>query len=117
MGSTGAMRVGSAMGNVPASASFDVSTATLRELKMHIAENFARADVRVTDKWGDYLQTDTGFTDGKGNLYSVERTGTAASGASVFKVLIGDTSRGFVAANYGLSEQEAWERMYSYLTK
>ena len=54
---------------------------------------------------------------GAGRLFAVNLTGKALSGAEVFRVDIGDTTRGFVAANYGLSEQEAWNRLYEYLMK
>ena len=81
----------------------------VQERKFLISSVFDIVDVPVYDKWGDYMQTDTGYTDGRGNLYSVTQNG------SLFNVNIGDTSRGFVAVNSGLSEQEAWSRMWRYL--
>lgn len=111
MGSTGAVRFSA--GNIPPTAERipDATTSSLSEIQTYIAENYDIVEVEVLDKWGDYLQTDTGFATSDGRLYSVESRGGS------YVVHIGDTSRGFVAINTGLTVEEAWRRMYSYLTK
>lgn len=91
------------------------SSNSLASLKSSIQSSYRTVTVDVRDRWGDVFQQDTGYTDGKGNLFNVTSQGRNSAGEEIFRVDIGDTTRGFVAANSGLTEDEAWRRLDRYL--
>ena len=112
MGSTGAARGMRSSGNMPVSeeAVPVVGVSSLSEIKTYIIENFDRVDVPLYDKWGDRFDTHTGFRSGD-SIADVRQDGSS------WTLHMGRVADGFVAANYGLTENEAWNRLYNYLMK
>ena len=90
-------------------------TNTLSTLKESISQNYRRVSVDVRDKWGDVIDTHTGYVNSEGRLYNVKPMGKNSAGEQIYNVQMGNTSQGFTSSNSGLSEQEAWQRMERYL--
>ena len=112
MGSTGAARSMRSSGNMPVSeeAVPVVGVSSLSEIKTYIIENFDRVEVPLYDKWGDQFDTHIGFRAG-------DSMADVTQSSSGWVLHMGRIPGGFVAANTGLTENEAWNRLYNYLMK
>ena len=74
-----------------------------------IKKEFKKTSVAVKDKWGDTIDTHTGYAGKNGSLCSIEKKGDK------WVVNLGDTSRGFVAQTSKDTKEEAYALMYKNL--
>lgn len=76
-----------------------------------IKKDFRQETVTMTDKWGDPIETVTGYANSRGSFSRIEQNSDGT-----YSLEMGDTSRGLVASTGRYrTREDAYRAMYRYL--
>lgn len=78
-----------------------------------IKKDFRQETVTLTDKWGDPIETVTGYANSRGSFSRIEQNSDGT-----YSLEMGDTSRGPVASTGRYrTREDAYRAMYRYLKR